>query len=142
MSIHTGTGTPAGRWVRLFLLLALLPAGLWLSGCGAEQPVDGPVVEGPVRGGTIVLGWTSDADVLNPVVQQTLLASHVNTLIYPNPTTEVFEDCRLTVQPLFAESWTHGEDGLSLTMRLRTDVLWEDGRPVSADDVIMSGGED
>ncbi len=132
------TGSGNNSW-RLFCLLltVLLPAWGWLAGCGTP-PAEQPAVEGPVRGGTMVVGWTNDADALNPVVQQTMLASHVDTLIYPNPTTEVFEDCRLTVQPLLAESWTFGEDGLSLTMKLRTDVTWDDGTPVTADDVILT----
>ncbi len=138
MMMRTESGGSAGSLVHLFILTVLLPACLWLPGCTGEKPAAGPAVEGPVHGGTMVVGWTSDADALNPVVQQTMLASHVDTLIFPNPTAEVFEDCRLTVQPLLAESWTMGEDGLSLTMKLRTDVVWEDGTPVTADDVILT----
>ncbi len=119
------------------LLIALLAAGLWLAGCGSP-PAETVAQSGPVRGGTMVVAWTNDADLLNPVVQQTMLASHVDTLIFPNPTTEVFEDCRLTVQPFLAESWVRGEDGLSLTMTLRDDVVWDDGTPVTADDVILT----
>lgn len=120
-------------------LLFVLPFLALLAGCGGgggEAPA--PAAEGPVRGGTLVVGWTHDADLLNPVVQQTMLASHINTLIYPNPTTEVFEDCRLTTRPYLAESWAFADDGLSLTMTLRTDVNWEDGVPVTADDVVLT----
>jgi len=110
-----------------------------LAGCGGGGgEALPPAVEGPVRGGTLVVGWTHDADLLNPVVQQTMLASHINTLIYPNPTTEVFEDCRLTTRPFLAQSWDYAEDGLSLTMTLRDDVNWEDGTPVTADDVVLT----
>lgn len=123
-------------WNR-YLLIVLLPACLWLAGCGSP-PAETVAVSGPVRGGTMVVGWTNDADALNPVVQQTMLASHVDTLIFPNPTTEVFEDCRLTVQPLLAESWIHDEDSMGLTMKLRSDVVWDDGIPVTADDVILT----
>lgn len=37
--------------------------------------------------------------------------------------------------PRLAESWSFSEDGRELTFRLRTDVRWSDGVPVTAGDV-------
>jgi peptide/nickel transport system substrate-binding protein len=39
------------------------------------------------------------------------------------------------VLPDVAEQWTESDDGLSYTFRLRSDVRWHDGRPLTSDDV-------
>ncbi len=42
------------------------------------------------------------------------------------------------VEPALAESWTHSEDGLTWTFRLRQDVRWHDGAPFTAHDVAFT----
>lgn len=42
------------------------------------------------------------------------------------------------VQPMLAESWEEGEDGLTITIHLRQDVKTHDGLAFNADDVIFS----
>jgi len=37
-----------------------------------------------------------------------------------------------------AESWSISQDGLVITFKLRKDVLWHDGKPFTADDVIFT----
>ncbi|MBZ0294563.1 MAG: hypothetical protein K8L99_18510 [Anaerolineae bacterium] len=41
-------------------------------------------------------------------------------------------------QPKLAESWVISSDGLEYVVRLRQDVLWQDGIPFSADDVVYT----
>lgn len=41
-------------------------------------------------------------------------------------------------QPLLANDWTISSDGLEYTVRLRDDILWQDGVPFNADDVIYT----
>ncbi len=41
-------------------------------------------------------------------------------------------------EPNLAESWTHSEDGLNWTFKLRKDVKWFDGKPFTASDVIFT----
>src|SRR4249920_2527744 len=47
---------------------------------------------------------------------------------------------RLTddVEPWLAESWTRAADGLHYTIKLRPNVQFSDGHPLSADDVVFS----
>ncbi len=39
------------------------------------------------------------------------------------------------VEPALAESWSHSDDGLTWTFKLRRDVRWHDGEPFTARDV-------
>lgn len=41
-------------------------------------------------------------------------------------------------EPALAESWEMSEDGRSYTFRIRKDVYWNDGKPLTADDFIYS----
>lgn len=42
------------------------------------------------------------------------------------------------IQPLLAESWTTSEDGLTWTFTLKNGVVFQDGSPVEAKDVVWS----
>ena len=42
------------------------------------------------------------------------------------------------IQPLLAESWTTSEDGLTWTFTLKDGVMFQDGSPVEAKDVVWS----
>ncbi len=47
-------------------------------------------------------------------------------------------DDRLRPQPELAESWEVSPDGTAVTLRLRRDVTYHDGRPFTADDVVFA----
>jgi peptide/nickel transport system substrate-binding protein len=42
------------------------------------------------------------------------------------------------VEPWLAESWTVANDNLTYTFKLRPNILWADGRPLAADDVVAA----
>ena len=42
------------------------------------------------------------------------------------------------VEPWLAESWTRSDDGLRYTVKLRQGVVFSDGQPFTADDVVFS----
>lgn len=41
-------------------------------------------------------------------------------------------------RPELAESWTHSDDGLTWTFKLRPGATWQDGEPVTAQDVVFT----
>ncbi len=47
------------------------------------------------------------------------------------------QDADNRIVPGQAESWTHSEDGLVWTFKLREGLLWSDGAPVTADDFVL-----
>lgn len=43
-----------------------------------------------------------------------------------------------TIIPVLAESWAYGDDGKTVYYKLRPDVRWSDGEPVTADDYVFT----
>lgn len=85
--------------------------------------------------GTLVLGITSEPDTLFPWKATQFQAVNVLQNIY-GTLTEFDQD--LEVVPGLAESWDVAEDGLSLTINLRPDVVFADGSSFDSEDVITS----
>src|SRR5215471_16912779 len=72
-----------------------------------------------------------------------------NSLTVPDTTTEVVASLlqaklvrinRVTddVEPWLAESWKRSDDGLRYTIKLRPNVTFSDGRPLTSSDVLFS----
>ncbi len=60
-----------------------------------------------------------------------------------NVIAQVFEgltafDAESNVQPALADSWQASEDGRQITFHLRPGILYSDGTPITADDVVAS----
>jgi len=88
------------------------------------------------HGGKLVLSTTSDPKSFNGI-----LAKETSTTLV---TGHIFEGLTTTnafttkVEPHLAERWEVSEDGLQWTFYLRENVLWSDGQPFTADDVIFT----
>lgn len=50
----------------------------------------------------------------------------------------VWPDAQAGVKPWIAESWTASDDGKTWTFKLRSDLTFHDGSPLTADDVVFS----
>lgn len=114
------------------LLFALI-AGL--TGCGGGsgevKPVDAPA-GGPRD--TLVVAMAGDIDSLNPVVAGNTTDSQIiETLLSPLIDNDF--DCSLKKLPALATEWTWSEDGKTLAMTLDPTYTWQDGTPVTAEDI-------
>jgi peptide/nickel transport system substrate-binding protein len=111
----------------------LLGASGVLAGCRSAVSEDGKASGGPQRGGTLTIAANQDFTPALLFTQSGL--SLQNRLIY-NTLTRY--DDQLEPQPELATSWEYATDGKSVTLRLRDDVAYHDGRAFTADDVIFA----
>jgi peptide/nickel transport system substrate-binding protein len=117
-----------------------LPLGiaLLLTACGGGEPAgEGPgTADAPVDGGTAVMATVSDFDAFNELVSTDYDTNQtMSFMLYANL---VQLDEEMNYEPYLADSFWMSEDGLSLTFRIRDGMLWHDGVPVTADDVIWT----
>lgn len=85
----------------------------------------------------LVIAVDADVDTLHPTdfsttVELNVLNQIYDTLMYMNP------DGTEEPEPRIAESYEISEDGLDYTFHLRNDVTFQDGTPVTAEDVVFS----
>jgi oligopeptide transport system substrate-binding protein len=125
-------------WLCLALLassLALLSAGCLgddegSSGTGAEAE---KVNEAAVQ--VITVNWGSEPPSLDPgLATDTTSASILLNIM--DPLVKLDEDLKPT--PSAAESFKTSDDGLTVTFKLRDDLKWTNGDPVTAQDFVYS----
>lgn len=96
--------------------------------------LSGVACGGGSGGGTVVVGMRADfhGNGFNPITNTDLYTGEV--INYGLFTPLVQYDEQLSVRPHLAESWQL-EGDTAVVFRLRRDVRWHDGRPVTAQDV-------
>lgn len=131
-----------GRWgiggaaLRAALVGAALAACSEASEPRRAAPDPESVPEAARYGGTVVVAGASDLQSMNALVTSDFNTHqhqiHVLfvTLVRHG---EGFEDL-----PYLARSWEFGPDSGQVVFRLRDDVFWHDGRPVTAADVAFT----
>ncbi len=108
----------------LFLTLIFLPL------------VYGQISPSSKYGGQLVLSTTSDPKSFNSIIAKETSTTLVTGYIFEGlMTTNAFTT---KVEPHLAKHWDVSEDGLTWTFYLREDVLWNDGQPFTADDVLFT----
>jgi len=119
--------------------------GLVLGGCGgngderAGRTTDATATTAQVnRGGTLVVGISSDPGGLNPAIT-TSGATHTAAELMFNGLVEL--DQAGVPRPELAASWTIGDNGAIYTFTLQDGVTWHDGKPFTSADVVYSFNE-
>ncbi|MCK5378957.1 MAG: hypothetical protein KAJ78_06115, partial [Acidobacteria bacterium] len=92
------------------------------------------------RSETLVIGVLADIQNWNPYLTETKFSEDLLALVYPSLAVEMpdYRDHPPTFAPALAQSWDFSENGLQLTFQLRQDLIWSDGEPVTADDVVFT----
>jgi len=89
----------------------------------------------PVDGGVLYRRLFGEPTTLNAVLQSSAPEAQVLQYVQRN----LFDfDARLALVPGLAEGLAVSADGLSYTITLRADSIWEDGRPVSSADAVFT----
>ena len=112
------------------LAASLLLLG-FAGGCAGEDTSFEEVGGDPQPGGTAIIAVLTDFQSFNPVVNTSILTDEVMKQMLFTPIVQYDED--LQIQPHLAESWELTDS--TVTFRLREDVRWHDGEPVTAEDV-------
>ena len=86
-------------------------------------------------GGTLVIGSTQTPRHLNGAVQSGIATALPSTQLFASPLR--FDD-QWKPHPYLAETWKLADDGKSLTLNLRKDALFHDGKPVTSADVAFT----
>jgi len=117
-------------------VVCLILALLVFTGCGGQDTADdtGPVDEGPGEN-VLRVALQTNPNTIEPATGDTRTASNVawsifNSLVWLND--------EGVVVPALAESWTISDDGLVYTFKLREDVVFHNGYPFTADDVVFT----
>jgi peptide/nickel transport system substrate-binding protein len=82
---------------------------------------------------TFTVGQLQNVDSLNVTVGGLVIDYEIWNLIWPSLTNMAAKD--FSAEPSMAESWESSEDGLTWTYKMRPDMKWSDGEPMTADDV-------
>jgi len=112
------------------LLVCTLVFALLLVGCGPKEPETGAT--GPAVGGSITLGMIGDPVIFNPILSTggpagSIINRTYSGLVRSNENLEMVGD--------LAEEWAFSDDGLVWTFKLREDVRFHDGEPLTSADV-------
>jgi peptide/nickel transport system substrate-binding protein len=87
------------------------------------------------HGGTLVIGYTQTPRHLNGAVQSGVATALPSAQLFASPLR--FDD-QWNPQPYLAEKWSLAPDGKSLTLNLRRNAVFHDGKPITSDDVAFS----
>ncbi len=89
----------------------------------------------PAEGGVLRRRLNGEPTTLNAVLQSSGPEAQVLQYVVRN----LFDfDARLHLVPGLAEAYEISEDGLTCTIRLRPDAVWEDGRPITSADAVFT----
>lgn len=112
----------------------LLQAGSALT-AGSIFGIPLEVAAQAAKGGVLVIGSTQTPRHLNSAVQSGIATMMPAAQLFASP---IRMDKNWKPQPYLAESWTLSPDNRSVSLVLRKDAVFHDGKPVTAEDVKFS----
>jgi peptide/nickel transport system substrate-binding protein len=121
------------RWQLLLVALALVAIALLLL---ARQPILRNLFAQPGQGGVYIEGLVGSIGRLNPLLDGANPADQdIDRLIFSGL---LKFDERGNPQPDLAESWGISLDGLDYNFTLRENLTWQDGEPLTAQDIVFT----
>lgn len=133
---------------RMVPALIVLPLLLLAGGCKRPEirierqnhplpeEVDIAEIDPGKQGGVFVLASSDEPKTFNPLLAED--SSSVQAIgLFLSPLT-TYDMEKEEVIPRLAREWEVSEDKMTITMHLRRGVLWSDGEPFTADDVIFT----
>lgn len=110
------------------LLLALM-AGFSDRAFSSDESI-------PTDGDWLISHLSAEPATINPITSTDAYASNINSYIYESLIKR--DEKTLELVPVLAESWEISQDHLTYVFRLKKDLRWQDGHPLTARDVLFS----
>ncbi|MFZ5352981.1 MAG: peptide ABC transporter substrate-binding protein [Bacillota bacterium] len=120
------------------LLVCIVATLFFFCGCEkTEQPEKIEITvedEAPSEGGTMLMG-SMEPKSLNPLITDSKSYMDITKLIF-HGLAEYDESLKL--QPVLAEGWSFENGSSECIVRLKDNLLWSDGKPITSSDVKYS----
>lgn len=122
------------RWQLVIILLTGLVVGVLLI--TQKQPAANALLPQPTSGGVYTEGLVGSLKRLNPLLDSYNAPDRdVDHLIFSGL---VSFDSRGQPQADLAGEWAHSNDGTIFSFKLRPGLVWQDGKPLTSDDVVFT----
>ncbi|MGA3267255.1 MAG: ABC transporter substrate-binding protein [Verrucomicrobiota bacterium] len=109
----------------------------------ANYPLPDPPMMAPCSpgksGGRLVMALYGDPKTFNPITANEQSSEEVYRFLFTSLLG--FDWVSQEVTPGLADFWTNSPDGKTWTFRLRKNLRWSDGAPLTADDVVFTCNE-
>jgi peptide/nickel transport system substrate-binding protein len=123
----------------LALTAALLTGGqgeAWAAPAQPAQPAKrAPAPVEPTDGGSLAYGEFGRPSTIDPITNNEMTALRLVELMFNGL---VSINARQEIVPDLAERWDVADGGRRYLFELRKDVVWHDGQPLTADDVVFT----
>ncbi|MCK9555448.1 peptide-binding protein [bacterium] len=122
---------------KIILLLILVFVFNNLS-CSVSEPdaEHMPLDTKPASGDALVRLIHAEPGILNPILSTDVYSSDIESLMFDSLIER--DPQTLEFRPLCAEKWEISRDGMEYTFSLRKGIKWDDGREMTAKDVLFS----
>ena len=121
------------RWQILLVVLALVAIAILLLG---QQPILRAFTTSPAEGGIYIEGLVGSIGRLNPILDSANPADQdIDRLLFSGL---IRFDDHGNPQPDLAENWGISVDGLVYNFTLRENLTWQDGTPLTAEDIAFT----
>ena len=130
----------------VLLLCLVMVASAFLAGCSpketavtettapaSEATTAAPVVEEP--SGLLTVGITEASGNFNPLYYSSAYDGYVVDMVFQGLIARNFAG---EYEGEIAESWEYSADSKSITFKMRNDVVFSDGQPLTAHDVVFT----
>lgn len=118
----------------LLLLCLIMVASVFIAGCSPkDEPITDVGVVEPI--GTLVVGITEASGNFNPLYYSSTYDEYVVDMVFQGLIQRNFDG---DYEGNIADSWAYSEDGKSITFNMKKDIIFSDGQPLTANDVVFT----
>ena len=119
----------SSKKIQIILLLVMTAVcSIFIIGCGAPMAA--------VRSDRLVDFIVQDPKTFNPILTTDATSSEVSSYIFSS----LLRSNGLTaeLEPELAESWEVAPNSLEVTFKMRENLKWSDGKPLTVDDILFT----